>query len=119
MAEPFKVKPASRGKCEGSLCKNAGKSCPTSQHNGQKALLRLSTKKETLRSLNLHAAALALVGWYLMVPPHIHRNGQVLVGVERSAAIREWEISNSFDTAADCEEERWKEIQEALKWLPQ
>jgi len=34
-----------------------------------------------------HAAALALVGWYLMVPPHKVRNGQVLVGVDGSAEI--------------------------------
>src|SRR5208282_3011382 len=62
-----------------------------------------------------HAAALALVGWYLMVPPHRVRDGQVLVGVDRSASISEWTIEDSFDTAAECQETKWKQIQEAIK----
>jgi hypothetical protein len=44
-----------------------------------------------------HAAALALVGWYLMVPPlspdRTHNN---------QAPISQWTIFDSFDTAAEC-----------------
>jgi len=46
-----------------------------------------------------HAAALALVGWYLMVPS--------LVGdpfrVDADAPISRWEIDSSYDSASDCE----------------
>jgi hypothetical protein len=51
-----------------------------------------------------HAAALALVDWYLAMPPHIHRNGQVLVGVDRSPPLGQWGIADSFDTAAECQD---------------
>jgi hypothetical protein len=63
-----------------------------------------------------HAASLTLVGWYLMMPPHVVRNGHALVGVETAAPLGEWQISDSFDTADDCRDEKWKEVQEALKW---
>ena len=46
-----------------------------------------------------HAAALALVGWYLMVPPtypdHLRAN--------LDAPISKWEHYGSFDSAQDCE----------------
>jgi hypothetical protein len=68
------------------------------------------------RRMNLsHTAALALVGWYLMVPPHRLRNGQVLVGVDKSASISKWTIDDSFDTAVGCQDTKWKQIQEAIK----
>ena len=45
-----------------------------------------------------HVAALALVGWYLMVPP--------LQGaaVNITAPIAKWEIKQSFDSAARCDD---------------
>lgn len=46
-----------------------------------------------------HAAALVLVGWYLMMPPPI-------VGTHKpdsSAAMSEWEQISAFDTATECE----------------
>src|ERR1700691_332662 len=46
-----------------------------------------------------HAAALALVGWYLMVPPLSNRTGPI----ERSGALAKWEAWFAFDTAAECE----------------
>jgi hypothetical protein len=39
-----------------------------------------------------HAAALALVGWYLMLPPPF---GQ--------ASLDQWDILSAFDTAQECE----------------
>jgi hypothetical protein len=47
-----------------------------------------------------HAAALALVGWYLMVPPGAMK-GNVWT-FSSNAPIRQWKVSDPFDTAADC-----------------
>jgi hypothetical protein len=44
-----------------------------------------------------HTVALALVGWYLMVPPAIG-NGLP----DKAAPLSKWEIEDSFDTADDC-----------------
>src|SRR5271166_2192804 len=66
-----------------------------------------------------HAAALALVGWYLMVPPQpllnkpshlgpsaLNPNGQDLpytIGLpDRDAPISQWHSVGSFDSAAEC-----------------
>jgi len=49
-----------------------------------------------------HAAALALVGWYLMVPPHEYKGNQ--------AVLYGWKIIHSYDTAQACEEQRAKGI---------
>jgi hypothetical protein len=42
-----------------------------------------------------HAAALALVGWYLMVPPI--RDGKVI-----DVPVSQWEHLDSFDSAREC-----------------
>jgi hypothetical protein len=48
-----------------------------------------------------HAAALALVGWYLMVPPFTaQRAGPV--DVDDQAPLSKWTIAGSFDTAEQC-----------------
>ena len=48
-----------------------------------------------------HAGALALVGWYLMLPPsHSHIPDEPDTG----APLRKWHIiGSSFDSAAECE----------------
>jgi hypothetical protein len=56
---------------------------------------RPSWKKVTAMRLR-QVAALALVGWYLMVPPW---------PVRTSAPLGQWTIVKSFDTATDCEAE--------------
>ena len=50
------------------------------------------------------AAALALLGWYLMVPPIDDING-----VQYEAPLSKWSISHVFDSAAECEsvENKW------------
>ena len=53
-----------------------------------------------------HAAALALVGWYLMLPPHGSSGGVTALGVWTDAPMSKWEIDQSFDTADECEQER-------------
>jgi hypothetical protein len=46
-----------------------------------------------------HAAALALVGWYLMAPPVHAPNHKV----DFHAPLAKWTILGSFDKAEDCE----------------
>jgi hypothetical protein len=41
-----------------------------------------------------HAAALALVGWYLMVPP----------STDERAPLFQWEVVASYDSASACRE---------------
>ena len=50
-----------------------------------------------------HAAALTLVGWYLMVPPHLHWNGQH-VTFSSDAPLREWKVAQPFDEAWKCDQ---------------
>jgi hypothetical protein len=48
-----------------------------------------------------HAAALALVGWYLMIPP-VNAKRQP----DDAAPIGSWTIVNSFDKANQCRDEQ-------------
>ena len=43
------------------------------------------------------AAALALLGWYLMAPPINER-----IGLDLGAPLSQWQALASFDTAAEC-----------------
>ncbi len=59
-----------------------------------------------------HAAALALVGWYLMLPPIV--NDQP----DTTQPLNTWDIWRSFDTATGCEENRdfkAKQMRETFK----
>lgn len=54
-----------------------------------------------------HAAALALVGWYLMVPPH-----RICVDCRDyfqpdspNASLDKWEIVHHFDTLTECKKD--------------
>ena len=61
-----------------------------------------------------HAAALALVGWYLLVPPPVPKGE--LSALERAQAagskflvgapLSLWAVYDSFDTAAQCRKAR-------------
>lgn len=44
-----------------------------------------------------HAAALALVSWYLMIPP-----SALPSGVAYKEPLSKWQIVRGFDTADDC-----------------
>ncbi len=46
-----------------------------------------------------HAAALAIVGWYLMAPPFAQDGKSVL----KDAPLPDWGIIGSFDSATACE----------------
>jgi len=81
-----------------------------------------------------HAAALALVGWYLMVPPDIETNfegiwranqaGVLDVPPEQQfqtapAPLSHWAVSASFDSAAECETARTRMRASASQKLAQ
>lgn len=48
-----------------------------------------------------HAAALALAGWYLMVPPY--SSGRTGIRFDFDAPLINWQLARSFDSAEDCE----------------
>jgi len=48
-----------------------------------------------------HAAALTLVGWYLMLPP-VGSDGRI----QKDARLSDWYIFSSFQTKEACEKER-------------
>jgi hypothetical protein len=52
-----------------------------------------------------HAAALALVVWYLMQPPLPHLNTHA-VHKDTAAALRGWKMVRSFPTQKECEAHR-------------
>jgi hypothetical protein len=56
-----------------------------------------------------HAAAFALVGWYLMLPPAVMpKTGDPITWItyDSSAPIYQWNHMDSFDHAGDCEAAR-------------
>ena len=57
-----------------------------------------------------HAAALALVGWYLMLPPPTPDGvtNPALRFVESDAPLSKWSIQRSYDTAESCEKAKEK-----------
>jgi hypothetical protein len=62
-------------------------------------------------SMNLrHSAALALVGWYLMMPP-IPQDPLLLA--DPTPPLSVWFLQQSFDTAKECERARKTEDHEA------
>ena len=46
-----------------------------------------------------HAAAFAVVGWYLITPP-----STLPLNVSYKAPLRKWRIVRGFDTADDCQD---------------
>jgi hypothetical protein len=59
-----------------------------------------------------HAAALAFIGWYLMVPLRESDNSAKL---RANVPLSEWEYVDSFDTAKECREAGLKEEQRYAK----
>jgi hypothetical protein len=49
-----------------------------------------------------HAAALALVGWYLMVPPLTNAPSKVDI----EAPLTSWKVYKTFDTPEECNSRR-------------
>ena len=60
-----------------------------------------------------HAAALALVGWYLMVPPQRVQDAHVTFSA--NTPLREWKVIQPFDKATDCDKELKRRIMDCGK----
>ena len=52
-----------------------------------------------------HAAALALVGWYLMTPPLSWSSDRKVIGSDLSRPLSQWLPGLVFDTEAECNKE--------------
>jgi hypothetical protein len=52
-----------------------------------------------------HTAALALVGWYLMMPPPYWSKTN-----PRNVPLKEWTLFGRYDSAQECSDERSKMI---------
>jgi hypothetical protein len=63
-----------------------------------------------------HAAALALVGWYLMVPP-IYKIARGQYELDRDAPLTEWINTKGFDSADDCDEGKSLNIKQTSNLL--
>ncbi len=46
-----------------------------------------------------HTAALALVGWYLLIPPLVNAPYKV----DTEAPLTSWKVSQTFDTREECD----------------
>jgi hypothetical protein len=61
-----------------------------------------------------HAAALALVGWYLMAPP-MNPDKNVRV----NAPLSQWQIVDSFDNAQDCHDKKARLTSDMMNRQPE
>lgn len=69
----------------------------------------LETKKAYRRPLRLpHAAALALIAWYLIAPPLMGSGGLIAA----HAPIPQWERVRSYDTLANCRAGRTRHLRQ-------
>ena len=60
------------------------------------------------------AAALALVGWYLMMPPlREHPKASALPTPDYQEPLSKWSVEDTFDTAQECKDEIKHRIQRA------
>jgi hypothetical protein len=53
-----------------------------------------------------HTAALALVGWYLMVPAHWKDSTATGPYFDVATPLREWKVVQSFPKETDCQNDR-------------
>jgi len=58
-----------------------------------------------------HAAALALVGWYLMLPPV--KQGTI----HTEAPLGKWEVNEAFESAERCNQGRKSNLNDAVQQL--
>jgi hypothetical protein len=70
-----------------------------------------SVKKKLLRRRTADVATLALVGWYLMMPPHGTPPDSSL------PPLSNWRVAESFDSANDCEDARGRQMAENIRGL--
>jgi hypothetical protein len=61
-----------------------------------------------------HAAALALVGWYLIAPPPLDPRTQSSgLFVDLSASVSKWDRLDTYESKAECEQRHREEVSKA------
>ena len=65
-----------------------------------------------------HAAALALIAWYLMVPPFrtCSECSRYFQPDPLNAPFDKWQIVDRFDTVAECKKDLLEYLQTAREW---
>src|SRR5258708_8608753 len=79
-------------------------------HRGAKLVRHLSGARLFANSMSMnlrHAAALALVDWYLMVPPISNGTPEI------AAPLSHWEIQSSYDTPVEYLRNLYLDLQQA------
>jgi hypothetical protein len=67
-----------------------------------------------MASLNLHGpVALALIVWYLMLPPMTFENASGEPRVASDEPLRTWKIIGTYGSAAECHQAAWRGLQNA------
>jgi hypothetical protein len=64
-----------------------------------------------------HAVALALVGWYLMVPPVESCTGAFSGGACHPVPLEKWQIVGTYDSPSGCEKVKKLWIQKGRMYL--
>jgi len=67
-----------------------------------------------------HAAALALVGWYLMVPP-LKGDSSSGYRADYDAPLSQWTVLSPFDSASPCDTQHRRDVDDgasAMKKAP-
>ena len=64
-----------------------------------------------------HAAVLALVGWYLMVPPWESCNGALSGGPCNRPPLVKWRIAQPYDSLSKCEEVKAEWLEKGKMYL--
>jgi hypothetical protein len=61
-----------------------------------------------------HAAALSLVGWYLMLPPaRFHKDTSLPPSPDYEAVFSKWNTVGTFNTVSECKAEMSRRQREA------
>ena len=77
---------------------------------------QVGRRKETSRILR-HGAALALLGWSLIVPPVYDYQGNIVIGIHRP--ISDWKIARAYDSAEACQREMKHLVETGAPSTPQ
>jgi hypothetical protein len=89
-----------------------GRNSPPCDPYGVGCVRRVQQKAISFKLIKMnlhHTAALALLGWYLMVPPN---SGGSRKPLDLNAPLSTWEKSESYDSKAECEDARSTRISE-------
>jgi hypothetical protein len=79
-------------------------------------LAEVGRRKEASGHLR-HGAALALLGWSLIVPPVYDYQGNIVIGIRRP--ISDWKIAKTYDSVQACQREMKHLVETGAPSTPQ